>query len=272
MARPARSANTPGVGQLRRVLLSALPKLLLSRTVRVLANTPLPRRLRRGVFGTYARRYGADLDEMSGDPQDYRSLAEFFQRPLREGARPVDTDAAFVWPADGRAVSTGPYTAGQLPQIKGVDYALADLVHDAELARALQEGSQATVYLDPGDYHRVHAPFDADVLRSIHVPGGLFPVNRGAVRSIPQLFARNERMVLACRLDDGRPAAVVLVAALNVSDTVITCSVPGRMEKGREIGRFGMGSTVVVLVAGGAPALPTVEPEALARVGRALSG
>lgn len=258
------------MGQLRRVLLSALPKLLLSRTVRVLANIPLPRRLRSIVYGTYARRYGADLSEMSGELDDYRSLAAFFQRPLIGDARPIDSDAAFVWPADGRAVSSGPFTDGRLPQIKGVDYAVRDLLADDDLARALHDGSQATVYLAPGDYHRVHAPFDAEVLRSIHVPGGLFPVNRGAVGSIPQLFARNERTVLACQLDDGRAAAVVLVAALNVSDTSITCSIPGHIEKGQEIGRFGMGSTVVVLVAEGAMAMPRVEPESLARVGRAL--
>jgi len=252
------------------VLLSALPKLLLSRTVRVLANTPLPRGLRSKVLGTYARRYGADLSEMAGELSDYRTLAAFFQRALVDGARPIDPGAPFVWPADGRAVSTGPYAEGRLPQIKDVDYSARDLLADDELARALHRGSQATVYLAPGDYHRVHAPFDAEVVRSIHVPGGLFPVNRGAVSSIPRLFVRNERMVLACQLDDGREAAVVLVAALNVSDTSITCSIPGRIEKGQEIGRFGMGSTVVVLIAEGASALPRLEPESLARVGRAL--
>ena len=232
------------MGQLRRVLLTALPKLLVSRTVRVLARTPLPRSLRRGVYGTYARRYGADLSEMVGELDDYRSLAAFFQRPLVDGARPIDASAAFVWPADGRAVSTGPFTGGRLPQIKDVDYAVRDLLGDDELAGALQSGSQATVYLAPGDYHRVHAPFAGEVLRTVHVPGGLFPVNRDAVGSIPGLFVRNERLVLACRLDDGREAAVVLVAALNVSDTSISCSIPGRIEKGQEIGRFGMGSTV----------------------------
>jgi phosphatidylserine decarboxylase len=253
------------------VLLTALPKLLLSRTVRVLTHVPLPRWLRRRAYGIYARRYGANLDEMAGDLGDYPNLAAFFQRALVEGARPIDASAPFVWPADGRAVSAGPFTGDRLPQIKDVDYGVRDLLADDELASSLDRGSQATVYLDPGDYHRVHAPFDAEVVRAIHVPGGLFPVNRGAVRSIPRLFVRNERMVLACRLDDGRAAAVVLVAALNVSDTSITCPIPGRIAKGDEIGRFGMGSTVVVLVAEGTPALPWVEPETVARVGQAVA-
>ena len=204
------------MGQIRGLLLTALPKLALSRTTRALARLRLPRGLRPALFGAYAKRYGADLTEMEGTPADYPSFAAFFQRQLKDGARPVDAVAALVWPADGKVVRAGPFEGGRLPQIKGVDYALADLVADAELAASLEGGSQATVYLAPGDYHRVHAPFAGTVRRTTHVPGGLFPVNAGAVRSIPGLFVRNERVVFECELEDGRPAAVVMVAALNV--------------------------------------------------------
>lgn len=256
------------MGQLRRLVLTALPKLLISRATRVLVNLPLPRPLRGPIFRTYARCFGANLGEMRGGVADYRSVAEFFQRPLAEGARPIDAGAPLVWPADGAVVATGPFAGGRLPQIKGQDYALADLLDDPELAQRLDDGSQATVYLAPGDYHRIHAPFAGEILRVSRVPGGLFPVNGGAVRSIPGLFARNERMVLEMRLDDGRPAAIVLVAALNVSDTVLSCGVPGRVAPGDEVGRFGMGSTVVAVAGAGEPAFPVVAPETTVRVGR----
>ena len=255
------------MGQLRRVLLTALPKLLLSRTTGALAHTPIPRRLRRAVYGAYSRRYGVDLTEAAGDLEDYRHLAAFFQRELVAGARPIDPDEFLVCPADGRVVTAGPFVGGRLPQIKGVDYSVRDLIADGDAADELERGSQVTIYLAPGDYHRVHSPFSGEIIRSIHVPGGLFPVNPGSVSSVPGLFARNERVVLLYRLDDGRAAAVVLVAALNVSDTSISCSVPGPIEKGQEIGRFGMGSTVVTLLGHGEPSIPTAQPHAVTRVG-----
>ncbi len=240
------------MARLRRLLLTALPKVALSRTTRVAANLPLPRWLRGALFRAFARRYGAALAEAEHPPEEYRSLAAFFQRALRAGARPIAT-TPLVWPADGRLASCGPVEGGHIEQIKGIDYAVADLVADAALAERLAGGSQATVYLAPGDYHRIHAPFDARIVAERHVPGGLFPVNAGAVRSIPQLFIRNERLVLEARLPDGRAAAVVLVAALNVSDTVRTCAVPGDVVRGDELGRFGLGSTVVVLLGPGQP-------------------
>jgi phosphatidylserine decarboxylase len=252
-------------------MLTALPKVLISRGTRVMVHLPVPERLRGKVYGAYARRYGADLGEIASPLASYPTLAAFFQRALAAGARPVDATAAFVWPADGKVVTAGALAGDRLPQVKGVDYSLAELLGDAELARALQGGSQATVYLAPGDYHRVHSPFAGEIRRCHPLPGGLFPVNRLAVHSIPRLFARNERRVFAYRLDDGRTAAVVMVAALNVSDTTITGSIPRRVAKGEEIGRFGLGSTVVAVVAPGTPAFASTSPDTVVRVGRAAS-
>jgi phosphatidylserine decarboxylase len=256
----------------RRAVLTALPKVLVSRGTRVLVRIAVPERLRGKVYGAYARRYGADLGEMEGTLASYPTLAAFFQRGLAAGARPVDPTAAFVWPADGRVVTAGPLAGDRVPQVKGVEYLLSDLLADAELARALLGGSQATVYLAPGDYHRVHSPFAGEIRRCHAVPGGLFPVNRPAVRCIPGLFARNERRVFTYRLDDGRTAAVVMVAALNVSDTVITGSIPRRVAKGEEIGRFGLGSTVVAIAARGEPAFAEAAPDTVVRVGGPASG
>jgi len=252
-------------------VLTALPKVLISRGTRVLVRLPVPERLRGNVYGAYARRYGADLGEMAGTLGSHPTLASFFQRALVEGARPIDPTAAFVWPADGRVVTAGALAGDLVPQIKGVDCSLLELLGDAALARALQDGSQATVYLAPGDYHRVHSPFAGEIRGCRALPGGLFPVNRPAVHSIPRLFARNERRVFEYALDDGRTAAVVMVAALNVSDTSITGAIPRRVAKGEEIGRFGLGSTVVAVVAAGRPAFASVPPDTVVRVGGAAS-
>ncbi len=256
------------MGQLRRVLLTALPKLLVSRATGLLARIPLPRRLRPCVYRAYARRYGADLSEMAGALDDVPPLAAFFQRPLVDGARPLDAAAPFVWPADGRAVAAGPFEGGRLPQIKGVDYAVRDLVADDELARDLQRGSQATVYLAPGDYHRVHAPFAANVEAVVPLRGTLFPVNPPAVRCIRDLFVRNSRHVFRCRLPDGTAAAVVMVGAYNVGGTSVTVA-SGPVHAGDEIGRFGFGSTVVALVGPGGGRFAGLAGDQVVRMGAA---
>ncbi|MBL9076682.1 MAG: phosphatidylserine decarboxylase [Planctomycetes bacterium] len=252
---------------LRRILLSALPKVALSRLCGLGCSLPVPRALRPRFYGWFARRYGAALDEAAAAPASFRSLQEFFRRALRPDARPV-ADAPLVWPCDGRIVTVGPIHAGRIEQVKGHDYALADLLGDAELARALDGGCQATVYLAPGDYHRVHAPFAADIERVVALPGTLFPVNPPAVRCIRDLFARNSRHVFHCRLAGGAAAAVVMVGAYNVGGTRITRP-QGTVHRGDELGQFGFGSTVVALVGPGAPRFSGLAPEQRVRMGGA---
>lgn len=256
------------MGSIRRHLLTALPKLALSRLTGVLAGVPLPCPLRGPVYRAFARRYGADLSEIEGSPADHPSLARFFQRSLVAGARPV-ADAPLVWPCDGRVVTTGPVRDGRIPQVKGMDYCLGELLGEDGLARALEGGTQATLYLAPGDYHRVHAPFAArlEVVRALR--GTLFPVNPKAARSVPRLFPRNARHVFRCALPGGRPAAVVMVGALNVGATVVSAKPPCDLRAGDEIGRFGLGSTVVVLLPPGHPGFREVAPETVVRMGRA---
>jgi phosphatidylserine decarboxylase len=249
------------------LLLSALPKVLLSRATGMVTDIPLPRALRPALYRAFARRYGVDLGEVDGDLADFRTLGEFFRRPLREAARPIDAGAALVWPCDGRIVSSGPIREGRVPQVKGVDYSLSHLLVDGALAERCASGSQTTIYLAPGDYHRVHAPFAGQVLRQWHVPGGLFPVNPPARASVPDLFVRNERVVLECRLDDGRTGAVVMVAALNVGDIRIRPPVPRTVDLGEQLGAFGFGSTVIAVVEKGAAAFPELAPETAVRMG-----
>jgi phosphatidylserine decarboxylase len=252
------------------MLLGALPKLLLSRTTGVLARLPLPRPLRGPVYRAFARRYGVELGEMQGALADYRCLCDFFVRPLRDGARPIDATSALVWPCDGRIVTAGVVRDGRIEQVKGHDYALADLVLDAELAARLEAGSQATIYLAPRDYHRVHAPFEGQLVSLRRVPGTFYPVNPQTCRSVERVFLRNERVVFAFRLADGRAAAVVMVAALNVGDIQAQVA-PGHVAKGQEIGRFALGSTVVALVGLGQPSFPTLELDTVVRYGASAS-
>ncbi len=264
---PHASIASASVSALRRTLLTLLPKVALSRITGLLTDIPVPRPLRGLFYGWFARRYRVNMAEVGTDIRNFRSLSLFFGRPLREGARPIDQSTALVWPCDGKIVSSGPIEHGRIPQVKGQTYPIAELLIDAELAARLAEGSQVTIYLAPGDYHRVHVPVDGQRLRHWHVPGGLFPVNPAAVRAIPDLFTRNERIVFELRLADGRAAALVMVAALNVGNIQVRYPTAGPVARGDEIGTFGFGSTVVVLVEKGAPAFRALAPETVVRMG-----
>ena len=255
--------------RLRRTLLSALPKVALSRLCGGMCAVPLPAGPRVALFRWFAQRYGVDLAEVDGDLASFRSMQEFFQRPLRPGARPI-AGTSLVWPCDGRIVSTGAIANGELLQVKGNGYALAELLGDRELAARLEGGSQATIYLAPGDYHRVHAPFAASVASVVYLPGTLFPVNPAAVRCVPRLFARNSRHVFQCRLPSGAPAAVVMVGAYNVGGTTVTVA-NGPVRAGDELGRFGFGSTVVALVGAEGPRFADPPADAPVRMGAAAT-
>ena len=252
---------------LRRLTLTALPKVPLSRMCGLLTSTPLPRAVRPRVFRWFARRYGASLQEVEGDLRDFRSLQAFFRRQLTADARPI-ADSALVWPCDGRIVTAGALVNGRISQVKGNDYALADLLGNGEFAEQLAGGQQATIYLAPGDYHRVHSAFAGEVLDVTALPGTLFPVNPPAVRCIDNLFVRNSRHVFRCRTANGTAAAIVMVGAYNVGATKIT--VPsGAINKGQEVGQFGFGSTVVLVLGPGCGDLLPVEPEQRVIMGQA---
>jgi phosphatidylserine decarboxylase len=243
------------VTAVRSLLLTLLPKVALSRLTGLATRIPLPRSLRGPAYRWFAGRYGANLAEMAGNLADYPSLAAFFRRPLRPGARPV-ASAPLVWPCDGKVVTAGPVAGARVPQVKGRDYALADLLGDVRLAGALADGTQATVYLAPGDYHRVHSPFAGRITSVRPIGGTLFPVNPPAVRSVRDLFVRNARHVFAFELPDGREAAVVLVGALNVGDTLVTAQAGTTVRAGDELGQFGFGSTAIVVLARGSGFAP----------------
>lgn len=211
--------------------------------------------------------YHIDLSEaLEPDPAAYRSFNAFFTRPLKPEARPIDSAPhSIISPADGFLSQKGPIVNGSIIQAKGIDYTVEALLGGSrERAAPFMKGNFATVYLSPRDYHRLHMPLTGTLREMIHVPGRLFSVNDTTTRNVPGLFARNERVVAIFDTASG-PMALILVGAIFVASIetvwqgivtpptqrgIQTFSYEKEdivLEKGAEMGRFNMGSTIVVL-------------------------
>ena len=267
-----------------------LPHRMLSSLARRLAYSQNPR-TRRWLIDTVVRRFGVDLSEAANpDPTSYASFNAFFTRALREGARVPDPDPrALVMPADGHISQCGPIEAGRILQAKGQSFTVAELLGDEADAAPYLDGSFATVYLSPRDYHRVHMPWTGTLRETVHVPGRLFSVGTAAVGRVPRLFARNERLV--CHFDtDFGPMVQVMVGALLVSGVETVWSgeeIPaygdriqrkdwrGRgitLQRFEEMARFNYGSTVIVLLPKGVAELdPSLHAESPVRLGQRLA-
>jgi len=213
----------------------------------------------------FVKRYNVNMAEAANpDIASYKSFNEFFTRPLKDGARP-QADAAFISPVDGAISQFGPIERDQIFQAKGHSYSTTALVGgDRELAAQFENGSFATLYLSPRDYHRIHMPCDGKLTRMIYVPGELFSVNPTTARGVPGLFARNERVVCVFESAFG-PFVLTLVGATIVGSMatvwhgMVNPPRPGvvrewrydeqniMLKKGDEMGRFLLGSTVVML-------------------------
>jgi phosphatidylserine decarboxylase len=238
----------------------------------------------------FTRLFAVDLGEAAGrSAADYESFNAFFTRALEPGARPLpDRADAVVSPVDGTISQAGVVAHGTLLQAKGYRYGIADLLGDDSAAETFDGGAFVTLYLAPYDYHRIHMPIDGTLVEMRYLPGRLFSVNRATVAAVPRLFARNER--IACRFDTAAgPMALVLVGALNVGsiETVWAGEVaPGptratrswyytagevALPRGAEMGRFNMGSTVILVGAPGGLALDSgLRPEQTVRMGQAI--
>jgi len=241
----------------------------------------------------FVARYGVDMSEAANpDPASYASFNDFFTRPLKPGARPLAA-ADLICPVDGAISQFGPVQGDQIFQAKGHHYTTTALVGgDAQLAAEFEGGHFATLYLSPRDYHRIHMPCEGRLRRMVHVPGDLFSVNPTTARGVPGLFARNERVV--CVFDGPRgPFVLVLVGATIVGSMATVWhglvnpprpGVPRQwdyadpqivLKQGDEMGRFLLGSTVVMLFPQGplqfnpawAPARPIRLGEAMASLG-----
>ena len=267
-----------------------LPHRLLSSLARRLAYSDDPR-VSRWLIDTVTRKFNVDLREAANpDPRSYATFNRFFTRALREGARVPDPDPrALLVPADGRISQLGAIEGDRIFQAKGQGFTATELLGDAAAAAAFADGSFATVYLSPRDYHRVHMPWTGTLRETVHVPGRLFSVGPDAVRRVPRLFARNERLVCHFETDFG-PMCLVMVGALLVSgvetvwsgeeiprygDRITTKDYRGQgivLERFAEMARFNYGSTVIVLLPRGAAVLAGgLEAEAPVRLGQALA-
>ncbi|MEP6633487.1 MAG: archaetidylserine decarboxylase, partial [Luteimonas sp.] len=214
-----------------------LPHRLLSSIARALAYSDRPA-LKQWLIDTVTHKFGVDLSEAElSDPREYATFNAFFTRALKSGARTPDPDPrALLMPADGRISQCGAIRGEDIFQAKGQSFTVAELLGDDGAAMAFSDGVFATVYLSPKDYHRVHMPWSGKLRETVHVPGRLFSVGPDAVRTVPRLFARNERLVCHFETDFG-PMAVVMVGALLVSGVETVWS-------GVEIPRYGDAITV----------------------------
>jgi len=218
-----------------------------------------------GLISWFIRRYQVNMAEAANpDIRSYATFNDFFTRALKSGARPL-ADADYVCPVDGAISQFGRIEGDQLFQAKGHRYSTTALVGgDATLAAQFQNGSFATIYLSPRDYHRIHIPCDGRLTRMIYVPGELFSVNPVTARGVPSLFARNERVVCVFDTAHGEFVLTLVGATIVGSMATIWHGVvnPPRtgqvrewryddqqilLKKGDEMGRFLLGSTVVML-------------------------
>ena len=243
-----------------------LPQHLLSRTVGWLARVQHPAWLKNWLIHLFIRRYCVNMAEAAEpDATRYPCFNAFFTRALREGARPLAA-ADVLCPADGAISQLGDIEGGRIFQAKGQSFSAWELLGgDTERAPLFDGGRFATIYLSPRDYHRVHMPLAGRLTATRYVPGELFSVNGVTAENVPRLFARNERLV--CHFDtEAGPMAMVLVGAMIVAgiETVWAGQVapppdrpvavdylnlpePVSLEKGAEMGRFMLGSTVILL-------------------------
>ncbi len=224
------------------------------------------------------------------NPYAYRHLNAFFTRALKADARPLDqTENSLCCPVDGRVSQAMEIKNGRVFQAKNHDYSLLELVGGIdELAQPFHNGRFATIYLSPRDYHRIHMPMDGRLTDMVYVPGRLFSVAPHTVNTVPRLFARNERLVCRFETEFG-PVIMILVGAVNVSaiDTVWAGSVtpPSKrkvihtryenvdisLKKGAEMGRFNLGSTVVLLLPENCTLDSAITHDAAVKLGQLLA-
>jgi phosphatidylserine decarboxylase len=218
---------------------------------------------RNWVIKDFIRRYGVDMSiAQKENVEDYPNFNSFFTRLLKPEARPIAQGIdSVVCPADGCISQIGKIRNNLLLQAKGFDFELQSLLGGApRLASLFENGSFATIYLSPKDYHRVHMPLGGQLVDTIYIPGKLFSVNQLTATSVPQLFSRNERLVCLFTTEAG-PMAIILVGAMLVASintvwqasfrsktiTTIRPKHPIELERGAEMGHFKLGSTVIVL-------------------------
>ncbi|MCO6545790.1 MAG: phosphatidylserine decarboxylase [Gilliamella sp.] len=255
------------LNQLKAIIQYLLPKQLLTVFLGWLAKKQLGK-ITTWMIMFFCKLYKVDLSEAKiNDLKEFKTFNDFFARELNEDARPIDTtDSTVVMPADGVISQFGTIQDTQLLQAKGHFYSLESLLAcHSDMIKYFKNGLYATIYLSPKDYHRFHMPCDGILREMIYVPGSLFSVNKATTESIPNIFARNERLICMFETELG-PMAQILVGATIVGsievqwEGIVTPPREGIMKrwtyangikltKGQDIGCFKLGSTVITLFA-----------------------
>ena len=269
-----------------------LPKRVLSRVIYAVARSEV-RWIRNTFLRIFLNGFRINMAEAAQpDPFAYRTFNDFFTRALRPGVRPIAAEpAAVVSPVDGTVSQCGAIEGDLLLQAKGQNYSLQELLAgDAEAVATYRGGSFACIYLAPYNYHRIHMPYAGTARDNVYVPGELFSVNAATARAVPRVFARNERLICDFATPLGR-MAVILVGALFVGSietvhcgevnppprgkkapTRIATGLGRQFAKGEELGRFNMGSTVILLFEHNRIAWEsTLAPESTVQLGRPIA-
>ncbi len=242
--------------------------LALSRVTGFLARTRIPRRLRPLVYKAFSKKYGVNLEEMEGNLKDFPSLHSFFTRKLKKEARPIDENpGSLVSPVDGEIISLGPVEKATLLEAKGARFTLPELLGNPLDKEEIDNPFHVTIYLCPGDYHRIHAPISGIVGSWWFVKGRLLPVNKPSINRYKNVFTGNRRIVSLWENHEKELKVImVLIGALNVGAIKCLWDQEGRAEKnpglqirpsparrflkGEEAARFELGSTVILVFPG----------------------
>ena len=276
--------------RLKATLFYAFPHHMVSRAVYFATRLSNPS-IVQPMINWFIKKFNVDMSEAEfPDTKAYQTFNEFFTRSLKVGARPIATgDNILACPADGTVSETGSIIHGnQIFQAKNHNYTLNELVGGNEaIASLFKDGRFATVYLAPYNYHRMHMPVDGLLKKMVHVPGRLFSVAQWTVRNIPRLFARNERVVCLFSTYAG-PMLMVLVGAINVAaietiwsglvtpprgkkiSTFDYSDIQSTYKKGEEMGRFNMGSTVILLTPPNVKWSPEFQAGLVVKMGEAI--
>ncbi|RKG67623.1 phosphatidylserine decarboxylase [Corallococcus exercitus] len=265
-------------------LMRVLPKSAVSSVVGLATRLPAPAPVHHWAMRAFAKAYNVDMEEAEHALEKYPTFAQFFTRGLKPGLRPVDGgEKVVVSPVDGRVSQVGYSDNGRCLQAKGIEYTVDELLGDSQAAKPFHGGAWTTLYLSPRDYHRIHAPLGGTITGYAYIPGEFWPVNPASVKNKQSLFCVNERLVTYLDTVAGK-VAVVKVGATCVSrikaayeDITTHLGQPGKVhrygagipvEKGGELGRFEMGSTVILCFEPGRVRWDeSLQPEAVVRMG-----
>jgi len=242
-----------------------LPKGFISWIFGYVSLIPLPQKLMNRVIAWYSGKYGVNLNEAEIPEKGFKNLNMFFTRELKDGARKIDADKkSIVATTDSRVDEFGDINEDSILQAKGVDYSLHEFIPSLE-AKKFINGKYITLYLSPGDYHRIHSPVDGEITGFFNIPGKLYTVQEFMVKGFKGLFSVNERLITYIKTDKGA-VAVCKIGAINVGKISLSYdySVTNKffrrknehiydtdkrlpVKKGDELGRFNLGSTVIIL-------------------------